>query len=200
MKRILQIVISVISVALIILVWPVEVFTNTIEHHNGGELPIDINLSYESVAEQSFVPEYGYLKGIKVYLGGNNSYNFDVAILDEKGATVFKQNCVYSGNDCFYEISVGKKVKKNKEYSLRISFAENGTSDVPVLKVTDNTNSLKENGLLKIDGVLSDKTGINMYIYKVSQHWLSYLIYDAFIIAVALGCIEVVNRRFDKNG
>lgn len=195
MRKLLQAFIIIVAVVLIILVWPVEIIRNVEEHHNGGEIPVDIVLSSDSTVEQEFVPQYPYLKGMKIYLGGEGQYNFTVDILDKNDRVIFEKNCFFPGGDSFYEVKVSKRLKKNNEYRIKLLFDSSDESVQPIIKVSDNPDSLSENREFSIQGAKSDKVAITMYIYGVSQHWLSYLIYDSFIIMMALCFTKFLRDR-----
>ena len=129
---------------------------------------------FETITEdgilQYFRPQYNYLDSIELFLANISSETegkIRIELFDSKGKIVFEKS--YKASDIptgeYKKYKVGKKVKQNDSYLLRISY--NGEEEKPQIMVSERRKNLLETEEMYVGEELSDFNMAITYHYSM---------------------------------
>lgn len=152
---------------------------------------------------QEFVPQYDYLESISLYLSkgwGQASegefsfqlYNENLEVIDS-----FTQDIALVEEETYYDIKIEQSVEAGKTYYYRIDCSNYGDM-APSLYLAQGP--IENVRIYYGAGVMEGFQAANRYIYGAKLIWHQVLVYDIFILLMALMLIELAGFILGKTG
>lgn len=124
---------------------------------------------------QQFTPQYNRLEAIELFLVNiypETDGSITLSIADEDGREIFRK--AYPASEIptgeFWTYEIGKRVKPDEQYELRISYDGN-SEEIPQVMVSQKNKNLTETETMYVQGNESDYNLAVSYHYRWYSFW-----------------------------